>query len=416
VKGNRAALIIILASVLVLVIFFLYSAGRQKRVNWFTTFREKEEQPYDLSVISKVLDDYFPQENFTVLRKPVNKTLPVDSVANSCYVFIGASLYLYGEDLQRLYDFVEEGNAAFIAANTIPDDLLTTLLNTEDYYDYGFSNTFQKTVTLNFTHPALKKTGGYWYDYIIEWEKHDLYWNYLEDSILVPDSSSQLITLGKLNDDYVNFIEVPFGKGKVLLHTTPLAFTNYYLKEKEGLEYAEKVFSHLSSSNIYWDEFSKVPQLHDPNVGNTETPLRYILSQTSLKWSWYVLLSMVALFLLFRVKRDQRIIPVVEENTNTSLEFIHTIGRLYFLQNDHRALAMQKMRLFLAFIRNRYGLVTKALDTEFIQKLSEKSQVRQQTIEAIAEKYNTINNMDHIPPEQLIDFHSSLDEFYTACK
>lgn len=414
-KGNRTALIIVFAALIILIGFLLVRFGEHNKVNWYSMFHESESQPYDLSVISKLLDDYFPDKNYTVINKPLNTILPVSPPKKSSYVFIGATIFLRDTDYTHLCSFVSNGNDALIVASEIPDDLVSKIRGMESYYGDKFFNAYQSTVTLNFTHPSLRKTGGYWYDYIYNWEKEEYRWTYFSDSLLF--SSVDIVRLGNLNDLYVNFIRVPYGKGSFYFHTDPIAFTNYYLKNAEGLDYAQKVFSNLSSSDIYWDEFSKVPQFSGGgNLGNTETPLRYILSQTSLKWAWYVMLGMILLFLLFRAKRDQRIIPVVEQNVNTSLEFIHTIGRLYFMQNDHRALALQKMKLFLSFIRMRYNLQTKVLDKVFIQRLSEKSQIDHNSIEAILSDYKTIENMIDISVEQLTAFHNMLEAFYQKCK
>jgi hypothetical protein len=66
-------------------------------------YREKETQPYDLNVISKLLDDYFPLKKYEVLKKPISQTLPLDTLEQSTYVFIGSSLYLNQDDNSRLY-------------------------------------------------------------------------------------------------------------------------------------------------------------------------------------------------------------------------------------------------------------------------------------------------------------------------
>lgn len=415
-NSNRTTIIIAIAAICILLAFLLYQFSGTKQVNWYTLFREKEQQPYDLNVLSQVLDDYFPEKDFTIIKKPLVETLPLDSAEKSSYVFIGTRLYFSDTDRVQLRDFVYEGNDAFIITEVIPGNLLTNIFQGSPYSGYEFSSFEDSSVQMNFFHPALKKESGYDYDYIFEWKKELFNWTYFSDS-LQNGGAFHFVTLGSIEDSFVNFIKVPYGKGAFYLHSTPISFTNYYLKQPEGLDYAEKVFSHLSPSAIYWDEFSKVPQMNNPRSDhNTETPLRYILSQTSLRWAWYVLLGMAALFLLFRAKRDQRIIPVTEQNTNTSLEFIHTMGRLYFSQHDHRALALQKMKLFQAFIRHRYGLQTNRIDAAFVNKLAVKSQVERKNIERLMEEFKTIENMIDISVEQLHEFHSELEGFYRSCK
>ena len=74
------------------------------------------------------------------------------------------------------------------------------------------------------------------------------------------------------------------------------------------------------------------------------------------------------------------------------------------------------MKLFLSFIRSRYGLLTKSPDEVFIGKLTEKSQVGTNNIRIILDEYKTIQNMDQITPDQLISFHQLLQDFYSKCK
>jgi hypothetical protein len=125
---------------------------------------------------------------------------------------------------------------------------------------------------------------------------------------------------------------------------------------------------------------------------------------------------MAFLYLIFRAKRRQRIIPVREPNTNTSLEFIETIGRLYFQQNNHLKLEEQKMKLFLNFIRDRYHLPTHNIDEKLIEKLAAVSDVKMDKVKSIFALYKSHSKKGEIFEEQLINFHQAMDYFYKNCK
>ena len=122
------------------------------------------------------------------------------------------------------------------------------------------------------------------------------------------------------------------------------------------------------------------------------------------------------LYLIFRGKRKQRVIPILEKNKNTSLEFISTIGRLYFLRNNHKDLAHQKMRLFLAFVRERYHINTKDLDHSFVKSLAAISEVAEERIDQIVLMSNNVSGGSFISDATLIDFHKKIDYFYKNCK
>ena len=141
-------------------------------------------------------------------------------------------------------------------------------------------------------------------------------WHYI-DSVYLCEKENAIVQLGTLNDTLTNFARIEFGEGYFYLHTTPLTLTNYHLLEEEGVAYAERLFSHLPKGDIYWDAFSRVSEAvglrqneaqgGDGEIPN-ETPLKYVLSQPSLAWAWYLSLVLGLLYLVFRAKRKQRMI------------------------------------------------------------------------------------------------------------
>ncbi|MEK7253809.1 MAG: hypothetical protein AAB316_03635, partial [Bacteroidota bacterium] len=148
------------------------------------------------------------------------------------------------------------------------------------------------------------------------------------------------------------------------------------------------------------------------------SPFQYILNQPPLAWAWYILLGLAVFYLAFRAKRRQRIIPVLEYNTNTSLEFIGAVGRLSFLQNNPRALVMQKMKLFLGFVRERYRLPTKELNEAFQKQLAAKSEIPEDHLQKILTLHRNITSVasGYVSENTMIDFHRLLEHFYRHCK
>ena len=61
---------------------------------------------------------------------------------------------------------------------------------------------------------------------------------------------------------------------------------------------------------------------------NEETPLRFWLQNEPLRWAAYLTIAGLLLFCVFYARRRQRVIPVVEEPKNRSLEFVKLIGTL----------------------------------------------------------------------------------------
>ena len=180
--------------------------------------------------------------------------------------------------------------------------------------------------------------------------------------------------------------------------------------------YASGVFSHLRGKNMIWDEYSKLPFWDDGNAYNS--PLYYILQQPSLKYAWWLLLLSVVIYVFFAAKRTQRIIPVLEPKTNTSLEFVNLISSLHYQNGNHLDMVKKKMKYFLYFIRSKYGIHAQTFTDGDIQKLSEKSKVNIHDVHLIFNQYNLIerNFANDIEANRLVDFYHAIEKFYTNCK
>jgi hypothetical protein len=428
---NNKVIIGICAALVAGLIWLFWVLNPKEKYNWYETYRIKDKDPYGTYVMGELLKHYYPGKKFILSDRPVHETLALPaSKERSSYVFVGEALYLDSADVQVMMRYVDQGNDVFIASLELPRELT---LNFRDFQCYwrGYNFAMDSLVKLNFTHPALGQKDPYPYVYAFKGKNMPYRWAWLDTSYLC-GSNNTIAQLGYYNTPYdsgrLNFICIPYGRGNFYFHTTPLAFTNYFLVKERSLDYAGKVMSHLKPGDIYWDEYSRIPHFsagnnHDRDGANNpggkaDSPLQFLLQQRSMRWAWFTLLFGVVLtFLLFRTKRRQRIIPLLEANTNTSLEFVQTIGRLYFLQNNHRGLCKQMMRHFLAFIRNKYYFSTVRINEELMLKIAERSRVDINIIKDIFTRYNLMDKTStEITDNELIAFHQSLENFYKNCK
>lgn len=415
--------------VVVLAMALLFFWPRKQGLNWFESYRPDSEQPYGTKVIHELLKDHAGNDRFFVVKDSLKDALGKWEGQPANYVFIGPGMWLDSLEEEQMLDFTEKGNTLFLSTNDLPIGLIRRLLPDDCVDTSGFdpNSIFgDSAVVAAFDNPSWKETslplsfftpeGPSYYD-----------WSYLDSMLFCSSFIESTQLLGALNGGAINYIRIPYGKGAVLLHTTPLAFTNFFLKKEDGLDYADKAFAYLNEGPVLWDRYSDYDSASLRNWGrrpprttrtlNSESPLQYILSQPPLAWAWYIGLGMALLYLLFRAKRRQRIIPILEPNTNTSMEFVATIGQLYFQQNNHRKLAIQKWRLFLAYIRDRYHLPTKDLDEHFIKKLSVRSGIAEDTLRPIFRLAGNIERSELFLSENtLFDLHRALDGFYRNCK
>ncbi|UII26148.1 DUF4350 domain-containing protein [Fulvivirga maritima] len=397
---NRNSFLIIIGAVLIVVfVFFYFTNDRKKHFNWSENYKVESQQPYGTYIYHELLKRTYGN-NFRVLNNPLRDSITSEN-KDALYMLVGQGSYYTSEDVDSLLAFVNAGNEVFISTSSFPFDLANMLIDE----DCG-SKRYYTDSKINMS--LTDNESQFAYEYIQDQELFDYYWMYM-DSIECSGGK----VLGYLNGDKPNFLEIEHGSGKIYFYTSPLVFTNLYLKREELLTYVEEIFEHTEGKYLYWDEYSKIPFGRN---NNQESPLKYILSQPPLQWAWYLLLAAVIIYFIFYAKRRQRIIPVLEENKNTTIQFAETMGYLYFEEQNHKRIADHAWQLFLSYIRNKYYIQVQKIDEETIKKISLKSQVSVQEIEAIAKHYDRLDFKVEISAEDLMAFHNQIELFYKNSK
>ena len=378
-KNNVPAIAISLIALVVVVLIVVFMVNQTKDFNWNSEFKETGNEPYHLGVLSDLLVDNY---DVTKFEKRVEDHLPTDaSAAGTSYIFIGEKAYYTEAEAEHILEYVRNGGHAFISSRQLPDSLYQYLIYGDDCDPYDFwrgrlESSSHKTINARFTHPSLSKK-RYPYEYITDENQGGFLpffrsgWGYIPRKYIDCDETTYPISiLGELQTETgnkPNFIRIKYQNtvGAVYFHTNPLFFTNYNVGQEAGAEYIANVLAHLDTDKIYWDRKSatrarndrRILQQPDDNFQNVPSPMQYIYSQRSLRWAWYILLATSILYVLFRAKRRQRIVPVLAPNRNTSLEFVETISRLYYKQQDHRSILIKQMQLFRGHLRDRYQVI-----------------------------------------------------------
>nr|MBC8146660.1 DUF4350 domain-containing protein [Bacteroidota bacterium] len=364
-------LVIVLVIILGIVILIRYLNTYAPKYFWGESYSITSEEPYGTQILYELLKENNDKGKLITLDK--HQISDIDStIINTNYIFIGDYLRMDSTETQRLLEYVARGNNAFISTNSSPESIIYHFTK-----EYGFlpeyefrkdkifnTSFFENNKKFAFHHQFLKDSVSYHWGYIDKDELNENFSSYYNAKYL-----------SELENDQINFLSIKYENGTIYLHTNPVLFTNYYLITPEGFDYINHVFSGIDDGDIYWDEINKRYTAYNSEMYNGN-PLKYIFSQRSLRWAWYLGIIIVILFVIFKAKREQKIIPIVDENKNTSLEFINNIGALYYQAKDHRIIANEIMLLFYSFIRNRYGIKINIKNkAEMISEISQKSEI-----------------------------------------
>ena len=392
-------------------------------VNWMADYRLDNKDPFGTSVVYSMLQEKYSTQHLHTIDQRIDTLFKDKESKPSNYLFIGDRYIPTDNYLEQILEFVKQGNTAFISASHFHSIRLDAI-----YYDYDCEN---EKYILNVNKPAVTLTlPGISNDippltlrYINMGKYMTGEWNYFDSSAFCNDTII-VNSIGCLNGEKINFISIQVGKGTLYLHSTPMAFSNYYLSKNETHEYANTVLSVLNEGEIFWDEYSKIPHYSRRNddgyddlnsYSEKKGPLSFILSHRSLKWAWYLTLILVLIYVVVIGKRRQRIIPILSVHRNTSLEYIKTVGKLYYIDRNNLAVGIHKMKQFHSFLRNRYFILSTQRNDELAGRIAMVSGVELEHIKKIFVEYALIEVRTELSDDELIHFHQLLEIFYKAC-
>ena len=378
------------------------SLNRPRRLDERITLRQADKIPYGTSAAKRLLPSLFPNASVYYDRAYPAYWDSLDTEDSGQAVILVANRFNASEDeLNSLFSFVREGNYVFIIAKSFSFNAtesfhfsstgssIESLLNTsEDSLRIRLEQPFFSSDQL-FVYPGKK----------------------YESSFYALDTLHTRV-LGRTEGGQPNFIQLNAGKGSVFIHAAPLAFSNYFVLHKRNIEYFQSALSVIPApvTKVLWNEY----YLYKPRTNSEKEPswLGVLMKYRSFKWALLTTFVTLLLFVLLGMRRRQRMIPAYQRPSNDSLDFVKTLGRLYYDKKDHRNLAQKMSAYFLDHIRTRYKLPTHNLDEDFVQKLHYKSGYPVEELASIIEFIRDVGGMSAISEVQLSDFHKKLELFY----
>jgi len=393
-KGNRPLIVAIAIGV---ILFAILIATAPKEIDWSYSFSKNDKIPFGNKILFEVLPSIFPDQKVVTSHTTLIQFLDDTYLTNSNYIVINNEYKPDSLEMERLLASVSDGNHVFIAANDFSELFLDTF-NLQIAHPFNININGGDSATYNFANRRLKTPFGYVFKKAYEP-------NYIESY-----DTAKTTVLGYDQMGHTNFISIRHGSGSFFVHCNPLLFTNYNMVSNNHDEYVFKCLSYLPVAPVIWDEYYKAKERP---VGSM---LSFIVKNKSLRYAWYLFLLTLVVYLVVESKRRQRIIPIIKAPVNTSLQFIETIGRLYFSRKNHHDIARKRFTYFAEFIRTNYYINLNEANSDAIRDLSAKSTIPPRTIEQIVQMGHRLNSVTHISEEDLISFNQKIEFFYHNCQ
>ncbi len=414
----------IVAAILLIIILIgtLWFMQREDRYNWYSEMdRTFKSAPYGTLFLERYLKTQFEEDSYhqldSTLSIELTKHMNPKEVSN--YVFIGQYIYLDSADFETSLQYVEQGNNMFFFSHQFPYDLMEYLNQGDCYYSWeGVEDFSDSLVYANLEDPELRFYEPVEFAHFEKDEKKYTNWPYLSDLYFCEETDSYEV-LGNFNVNQPNFFRVEYGEGYFYFHTNPKFYTNYYFTTEPTRNYIERSLRYIDGDELLFDNYTRLSDIDgrvSRELSQGKGPLRFILSQESLKWGLYVLLGALFLFLVLESKRKQRNIPILVKKENTSIEYVETISELFFQRSGNGKIFKYMNQQFLEFIRKRYRMPTKVLDEKFITTLSAKSKIEKIRLEEIFKTHQLGQFEGNVSEEFLVKYHKKIQYFYNNCK
>lgn len=299
---------------------------------------------------------------------------------------------------QAMMEFVGEGNQLFISSFHL-GKLLLDSLDVETQLDYGYYNINDSLIVFA-KNPVSEMSESF------------VYPGKTLDNYFSRFDSTYVQVLGTNEEGKANFIRIRYvSGGAIYLHLAPMAFSNFFLLHKENKKYFDYCLSNLPPGIklIAWNDYFRH---HRRGQDDSYNALSWVMSQPSLATALWLLLLLLSILFIFGAKRKQRYIEERPPLRNASVDFVKTIGRLYYQRHDNRNLAAKMAAHFLDQIRTRYNLSTAQLDEAFEKKLAFKTGYDEQALHNLLYQVVHLQKMPVVSDEDLMHFSRQLDLFY----
>ena len=378
---------------LFILVYIVAEYNKPTAVNWNPTFYYKDKIPFGTHILYNQLNQLFPEANVIKTNKSLYNTFHDSSVLQGDYLILARSVTINKFDFGELVKFIKSGNSVFISCFNINGFLADTLklsIQSENSKQYA---------SLNFENSELKQK----VDYVFFKDISNKYFDSFD--------TAKATVISKNNFAHSTFLSFKFGKGSLFICANPGIFTNIGILKNNGADYAAKALSYMpQTKNIYWDEFQNGDIAEDPS------PMRVFFENPNLQWAYYLSLVGMLVFVFFEIKRRQRIIPVMDPLTNSTLDFVNVVGQVYYEKRNNANIAHKKILYLLEHLREEYQVKTNKLDNEFIDRLTAKFNIDRQFAVDLISFIQYINVQDHVTDRDLIELNNLIEKFYTKSR
>lgn len=362
-KSNRLFVAVIIA---LMAVILLFEMNAPTRFRWNDTSQShKSKQPFGCYVMDSVLRASLPQ-GYEVLGNGIKKYIG-KKYKGGKHTFLFTNNYdkfinLFDVDFLKL---IEDGNNVVLAYdnNNYYDEVQHVSEELGFYFepiDQSYMSHFNKETLSD---PSLYDT--------IQWHSDGRFTDatyivntaFCDNEVKLSGAYTIIATLKRAKEPYYyqenRMATIAgsryFGKGKVVIVSMPMIFSNYGILNDAIRPFVLRLLSDCGSKPIVRYDPTCINQDVDAvdNDQDQESPLRYLLANRPLRWAFYLALATLVAFVVFSARRRQRVIPVIKPPVNHMMDFVKRIGGIYYKRHDNVDLLNKKYVTFSNDLRTK---------------------------------------------------------------
>lgn len=386
---------------------------KQKRVkfvssNWSSRFQVGDKKPLGLYLLTSLTQAHL-DTNHKV--SSITDWIDMDSIlekdkSKKTFFFVGNNFGLNNVEIDTLLAEVKLGSTMFLSFNDLTENLYPKL-----FYEYETKFEYSEGVNVFSDKHKYKMINLFQNDTIAaDWKAY-----HKIESLGEHTSLSSFMEMS-------NFIKVKYGKGTLYFHSNPEMFYNYQIKRLHGFKYAQFTLNQLSrDQDIYLLELGRLSD----NYGNEnldedgeedgkvdDSYFTLIFQSPMLLTALLLSIFGIILFIIFRSKRTQPIVPYIAKKKDMTLAFTETITSIYYAKRHPYGLLQVQRKNFYATIHKHFFIdLNRGADNKILDVLAEKSNMQRAEIDEIVNILET-KEASAITDQYITDVNKKIHAFY----
>lgn len=323
---------------------------RQISTRWLPEYGIQSKDPRGIAFFNELIRTHTNDSVYILDRWSQLQNIPRHDSAT--YIFIGEGFQLADYEYSQLEEYVDSGATMFLCFDLTSDNIYNRYFE-QNAYLWEYSDKL---------YVAMGDTSLAYYSVFqndtIQSDWYTFYPYMLKDTVIQPFAWAM--------DNPIAY-ELAKNKGKIVMHSIPRLFANYQVVSPNGFAHAEVMLRRIPKNKpVIWLECGRHdfnytyqdPGMDEEGDGKEKEDrslIQFLMKNPSLRLAFLLAIGVLLLYVLFRAKRREAVLPGIPEKRNMSLAFVETLSSIYLSRRSpYSILLVLRKNFYMAINRHFY--------------------------------------------------------------